>query len=291
MSVIFGRFTRALLIVGFIAGAIALPALVGTPFMPANDGSPARVALAAPGLERVVDPALVDDERASVGRDREELAEVDVRLPERRERHRAPLPGACARYLLFIGRHVRVASSHGARVNLLANLVPRGLGSASPDATVTFTRVDGQDLELDIYRPHSPPTLISIPDNDHLVANAGALRFIEEATRAGVQVRTVRFPWADHAVNLLYHGVTNQAMVQITLRHSCQHGGQCAHQRCLRKASAFSSGFTVQLFTVHSSLLPPSASRRKRCGSSTPCTSRYSETNRRISDSGACAAA
>ena len=122
---------------------------------------------------------------------------------------------------------MRVASSHGARVNLLANLVPRGLGSASPDATVTFTRVDGQDLELDIYRPHSPPTLISIPDNDHLVANAGALRFIEEATRAGVQVRTVRFPWADHAVNLLYHGVTNQAMVQITLRHSCQHGGQC----------------------------------------------------------------
>ena len=51
MSVIFGRFTRALLVAGVIAGAIALPTLVGTPFMPANDGSSARVALAAPMLQ------------------------------------------------------------------------------------------------------------------------------------------------------------------------------------------------------------------------------------------------
>jgi acetyl esterase/lipase len=75
--------------------------------------------------------------------------------------------------------------------------------------------------------PDAPPTLIFIPDNDHLVPIAGALRFIDEATRAGVSVRTVRFPWADHAVNLQYYGVTNQAMVQITLQHFCQHGGAC----------------------------------------------------------------
>jgi acetyl esterase/lipase len=56
-----------------------------------------------------------------------------------------------------IGRHVRVGSSNGARVNLLATLVPRGLGGATPDATVAYTRVDGQDLELDVYRPSSPP--------------------------------------------------------------------------------------------------------------------------------------
>ncbi len=304
---------------------------------------------------------------------------------------------------IVIGRHVRVASSNGARVNLLATIVPRGLGTGAADATVTFTRVDGQDLALDIYRPNNapgtlapilfyvhgggwilgdrrmqaanlrwfadrgylavstqyvlatptrstwntasaqvacglawiaanaatyaadpervfafgesaggalaltasyaaaggtalsscggemptvravaaeypavdpvtfyensdpllggtarqmvgqylggspsehparahavssasyitpkgPPTLIFIPDNDHLVPIAGALRFIDEATRAGVSVRTVRFPWADHAVNLLYHGVTNQAMVQIMLQHFCQHGGPC----------------------------------------------------------------
>jgi acetyl esterase len=304
---------------------------------------------------------------------------------------------------IVIGRHVRVASSNGARVNLLATLVPRGLAGAAADATVTFTRIDGDDLVLDIYRPNhapgtlapivfyvhgggwilgdrrmqaanlrwfadrgylavsaeyvlatptrstwntassqvacalawtaanaatytadpervfafgesaggalaltasyaaaggtalsscggkvptvravaaqypavdpvtfyensdpllrgiarrmvgeylggspsehparahsvssashiisqAPPTLIFIPDNDHLVPIAGALRFIDEATRAGVSVRTVRFPWADHAVNLLYHGVTNQAMVRIMLQHFCQHGGLC----------------------------------------------------------------
>jgi acetyl esterase len=304
---------------------------------------------------------------------------------------------------IVIAGHLRAASNNGARVSLLTALVPGGLGAASPDATVTFTRVDGQDLELDIYRPksapgtrapilfyihgggwilgdrtmqaanlrwfadrgylavsaeyvlanetratwdtagaqvacalewiaahaatyaadpervftfgesaggalaltvgyaaaagkplsscggtmprvravsaeypavdpvtfyanpnpllggmarqmvgqylggspgehptrahavasasyivpHAPPTLIFIPDNDHLVPIAGALRFIDQATRAGVSVRTVRFPWADHAVNFQYYGVTNQAMVQITLHHFCQHGGAC----------------------------------------------------------------
>ena len=75
--------------------------------------------------------------------------------------------------------------------------------------------------------PQAPPTLIFIPENDHLVPIAGALRFIDEATRAGVTVRTVRFPWADHAVNFQYHGVTNQAMVQIMMQHFCRHGGRC----------------------------------------------------------------
>jgi acetyl esterase/lipase len=75
--------------------------------------------------------------------------------------------------------------------------------------------------------PQAPPTLIFIPDNDHLVPIAGALSFIDQATRAGVPVRTVRFPWADHAVNLQYHGVTNQAMVELMLQHFCQHGGVC----------------------------------------------------------------
>jgi acetyl esterase len=310
---------------------------------------------------------------------------------------------AAASAVIVIGRHVLVASNNGARVNLLATLVPRGLGAGVPDATVTFTRVDGEDLSLDIYRPNhapgtlvpivfyvhgggwilgdrkmqaatlrwfadrgylavstqyvlatetrstwntasaqvacalswiaanaatyaadpervfafgesaggalaltasyaaaggtaesscggkvptvravaaeypavdpvtfyenpnpllggtarqmvgqylggspsehpararavssasyitpqAPPTLIFIPDNDHLVPIAGALRFIEEATRAGVSVRTVRFPWADHAVNLQYYGVTNQAMVELMLQHFCQHGGLC----------------------------------------------------------------
>jgi acetyl esterase/lipase len=75
--------------------------------------------------------------------------------------------------------------------------------------------------------PKAPPTLIFIPDDDHLVPIEGVLRFIDEATRAGVSMRTVRFPWADHAVNLQHYGVTNQAMVQITLQYFCEHGGAC----------------------------------------------------------------
>jgi acetyl esterase/lipase len=75
--------------------------------------------------------------------------------------------------------------------------------------------------------PHAPPTLIFIPDNDHLVPIAGALQFIDQARRAGVRVQTVRFPWADHAVNFQYHGVTNQAMVQIMFQHFCRNGGRC----------------------------------------------------------------
>jgi hypothetical protein len=51
MSMNFGRFARALLLTGGIATVIALPALVGTPIMPSNDGPSARVALAAPMLQ------------------------------------------------------------------------------------------------------------------------------------------------------------------------------------------------------------------------------------------------
>lgn len=51
MSVIFGRFTRALLIAGGIATAIALPAFVGAPMMPQNADPGARVALAAPASD------------------------------------------------------------------------------------------------------------------------------------------------------------------------------------------------------------------------------------------------
>ena len=377
-----------------IGGVLAIPAAalaVGT-FVPAvpylGTAGSALLPLFAP---QVLVAALVGGALAVSARRRAGTALAIVGL----------LAAAAAGFVME--RHARVGSINGAHVNLLAALVPRGLGSATPDATVTFTRVDGQDLELDIYRPkaapgtlapilfyihgggwiagdrtmqaanlrwfadrgylavsaeyvlanetrstwntasaevgcaltwitanaptygadaervftfgesaggalaltlgyaaaantpmsscggniprvravsaeypavdpvtfydnpdpllggmarqmvgqylggspsdfpvraqavasasyinpQAPPTLIFIPDNDHLVPIAGALRFIDVATRAGVSVRTVRFPWADHAVNLQYYGVTNQAMVQITLQHFCQHGGRC----------------------------------------------------------------
>ena len=51
MRLTFGQLARMLLLTGGIATAMALPAFVGTPLMPTNDGSPARVALAAPMLQ------------------------------------------------------------------------------------------------------------------------------------------------------------------------------------------------------------------------------------------------
>ena len=46
-----GPWARMLLVGGLITTAMALPTFVGTPLLPANDGSAARVALAAPVLQ------------------------------------------------------------------------------------------------------------------------------------------------------------------------------------------------------------------------------------------------
>ena len=51
LSTNFGRWARMLLLTGGIATAMALPGLVGTPLLPSNDGSAARVALAAPAMQ------------------------------------------------------------------------------------------------------------------------------------------------------------------------------------------------------------------------------------------------
>jgi hypothetical protein len=51
MSSSFGRWARVLALAGGIATVMALPAFAGTPFMPANDGSTARVAMAAPAAD------------------------------------------------------------------------------------------------------------------------------------------------------------------------------------------------------------------------------------------------
>jgi acetyl esterase len=53
-----------------------------------------------------------------------------------------------------IARHAQTARANGVSINLLATIVPR-LASvgAAPDESVFYTRVDGHDLGLDIYRP------------------------------------------------------------------------------------------------------------------------------------------
>ena len=75
--------------------------------------------------------------------------------------------------------------------------------------------------------PKAPPTLIFLPENDHLVPIAGTLRFIDQAERAGVAVRTVRFPWADHSIQARPGSVAGQSMRQIMLQHFCRQFGDC----------------------------------------------------------------
>jgi acetyl esterase/lipase len=54
----------------------------------------------------------------------------------------------------IIVRHATVAAAHGARVNVIAAVVPRSLSAgASADDTVTYTDVDGETLQIDVYRP------------------------------------------------------------------------------------------------------------------------------------------
>ena len=70
----------------------------------------------------------------------------------------APLRGAWYRQrdlaAAVIVRHARVAAADGARINLVAAAVPRGLGGgAAPDATVTYAEVDGRHVEINISQP------------------------------------------------------------------------------------------------------------------------------------------
>ena len=54
----------------------------------------------------------------------------------------------------IIARHAKVAAAHGARVNVIAAVVPRSLSAgASADETVTYLDVDGKALRIDVYRP------------------------------------------------------------------------------------------------------------------------------------------
>jgi acetyl esterase/lipase len=77
---------------------------------------------------------------------------------------------------------------------------------------------------------NAPPTLMLLSDNDHLVPIEGALRFIARAQQAGVSLRVVRFPWADHGVANQYYSVANGAWLQLMRQHFCRYGGACQSQ-------------------------------------------------------------
>lgn len=70
----------------------------------------------------------------------------------------------------------------------------------------------------------APPTLIILPEADHLVPVAGTYRFAEQATAAGVDVDLVPVPFADHVFDARPGSIGQQAYRQLTARWLRDHG-------------------------------------------------------------------
>lgn len=64
----------------------------------------------------------------------------------------------------------------------------------------------------------APPTLLIIPEADHLVAPEAAYAFERKAQAAGIKTRTIRMPYAEHAFDLKSGGLGNQMVRQTMLQ-------------------------------------------------------------------------
>ncbi len=72
--------------------------------------------------------------------------------------------------------------------------------------------------------PAAPPTLLTVSVGDHLVPVEGVRAFVEEATAAGVDVRTVERRWGDHVVAAVYDGLSCRSMLHEVSAHFRRHG-------------------------------------------------------------------
>lgn len=72
--------------------------------------------------------------------------------------------------------------------------------------------------------PAAPPTLILLPEDDHLVPPADTYRFVEQARAAGVEVDLVAVPFADHVFDARPGSIGEQAYRQLTERWLREHG-------------------------------------------------------------------
>jgi len=72
--------------------------------------------------------------------------------------------------------------------------------------------------------PKAPPTLLIIPEADHLVAPEAAYEFAAKAREAGVETRVIRMPYAEHAFDLRSGGIGNQMVRQVMLQFLETHG-------------------------------------------------------------------
>lgn len=70
----------------------------------------------------------------------------------------------------------------------------------------------------------APPTLLIIPEADHLVAPAAAYDFAARAKAAGIDTRLIRMPYAEHAFDLRSGSIGNQLVRQAMLQFLQTHG-------------------------------------------------------------------
>ncbi|MCT7661430.1 alpha/beta hydrolase [Mycobacterium deserti] len=70
----------------------------------------------------------------------------------------------------------------------------------------------------------APPTLVILPEADHLVPTAGTYRFTEAARSAGVDIELVTVPYADHVFDARPGSIGQQAYRQLTANWLHQHG-------------------------------------------------------------------
>ena len=70
----------------------------------------------------------------------------------------------------------------------------------------------------------APPTLLIVPDADHLVVPAAAHEFVGRAQAAGLDARLIRMPFAEHGFDLRSGSIGNQLVRQAMHRFLEQHG-------------------------------------------------------------------
>jgi acetyl esterase len=70
----------------------------------------------------------------------------------------------------------------------------------------------------------APPTLLIIPEADHLVDPKAAYAFEAKAKAAGVKTRLIKVPYAEHSFDLRSGGIGNQLVRQAMLQFLSQNG-------------------------------------------------------------------
>ncbi len=70
----------------------------------------------------------------------------------------------------------------------------------------------------------APPTLLIIPEADHLVAPDAAYAFEKQASAAGVKTQLIKMPYAEHAFDLRSGGIGNQMVRQVMLKFLTEQG-------------------------------------------------------------------